>query len=1040
MIKFLISRPIAVTMIFIAVLMLGIVSYRLLPISLMPDIDIPEITVQVSYPNSSARELDNAIVRNLRTQLMQVAHVNDLNSQTRDGESTIRLSFDYGTSIDFAFIEVNEKVDAAMNYMPHDMKRPRVIKASATDLPVFYLNVSLKDDSLTANQQKSASTLKFLELSEFCRNVLSKRIEQLPEVAMVDISGTLSSEIIIKPDKSKMESLNLSFNQIQQAVEGSNINPGSLMVRDGYYQYYIRFTSYLKSPDDIGNIYIRTSNKVLQLKDIAQVIVQPQKPRGIFLTNNQKAITMAVIQQADARMTDLKTELGKLTDRFHNDYPNLQFEIAQDQSQLLDFSISNLLQDLLMGGIMAFLILFLFLDDFRAPVLIGLTVPISLIISFLFFKIFHLSINIISLAGLALGLGMIIDCSIIVIENILHYTHRGESLREACSRGTTEVIRPMLSSTFSTSAVFLPLIFLSGMAGALFYDEAISVSLGNAASFIVAITILPVLFSLIYRKKNKPQPEYPVKKGKIRTIFISVSGKLRKMLSRLNIAKPVEHWYENGVDWVFRNKTLTTLLFFLAIASNILLLQIIKKEKLPTLPQNELLVNIDWNENIHLDENQGRVQKMINILKPYLEQNNCMIGEQQFLLTRDNDPDYFQAELYLKMKSINMVPVVEDTLRSLIVRNFPMAKISFRSPDNIFERIFTNTDPPLLAKVSINDAVHLSSDSIVAFVHEADNLVKSTTANRIPLRQQLSINIDQEKLLLYNVDYDRVCQSIKTAFNENQFTTLRSYQQFLPISLGEDEKMINEILASRKVQNNKREEIPLNSLITIHREYDLKYMVAGEQGEYIPLQYNVTSSQAKDYQEQIRNLANRKHYPDVQFTGSLKKNDKMFKELIIILIVSVLLLYFILAAQFESLLQPIIVLLEIPSNMAGAFFLLWACGNSLNIMSGIGIIVGCGVFINDSIIKVDTINQLRRGGMPLMEAIKTGGLLRVGGILMTAATTMLAVVPFFWGNDMGSALQKPLSLALIGGMTVGTFVSLFFVPLVYWWIYRNNSK
>ncbi|MCX6327693.1 MAG: efflux RND transporter permease subunit [Bacteroidia bacterium] len=1041
MVRFLISRPIAVIMVYIAILMLGIVSYRLLPISLMPDIDIPEITVQVSYPNSSARELENSIIKGLRAQLMQVAHLSDINSETRDGESTIRLSFDYGTPIDYAFIEVNEKTDAAMNYLPRDMKRPRVIKASATDLPVFYLNISLIDDSLKNSENGNAANYdKFLELSEFCENVISKRIEQLSQVAMIDMSGTINSEILIKPDKQKMESLNISFNQVQQAVNGSNISPGSIMVRDGYYEYYIRFTSYLKSPADIGNIFIRTNNKILQLKDIAEIIVRPQKPSGLFTTGNKQAITMAIIQQADARMADLKTEVNKLLSRFHEDYPGLQFEIAKDQSSLLDISISNLKQDLLMGGLMGFVILLLFLNDFRAPVLIAITVPVSLIISLLFFKLFHLSINIISLAGLALGLGMIIDCSIIVIENILHYYHHDAPLGEACIKGTTEVIRPMLTSTLTTSSVFLPLIFLSGMAGALFYDEAVSVSLGNGASFIVAITILPVLFMLFYTKRSSSAVDSSLKsKQTSRRNWEKGCGKGLVFLRKLSIAKPVERWYERGVGWVFRHKVLTTIIFFLTISSNSILFYVIKKEKLPALPQTELVVNIEWNENIHLNENQRRTGQLINQINHHLLQSNCLIGEQQFVLGREKGLDYFQSEMYLKMKGKEDVKIVEDTIRTLIRQHFPLAKISFQPPETIFERIFSNNEPSLVAKVSVNNAGQLAPDSILSFIARADARVNAVYPNRIPLQQQLVINIDLEKLLLYGVDYNTVSQSIKTAFNENQFATLRSSQRFMPIVLGEDSRMVSSVLASRKVQNNKREELPLSAFTKINREHDLKYIMAGQQGEYIPLKYEVSEKEAEKYKYLLREFVNEKQMPDVQFTGALANSNRLFKELGVILLVSVLLLYFILAAQFESLLQPFIVLLEIPANIAGAFFLLWLFNNSLNIMSGIGIIVGCGVFINDSIIKVDTINQLRKKGMPLMESIKQGGLLRIGGILMTAAITILAVVPFFFGNDIGSSLQKPLSLSLIGGMIVGTFVSLFFVPLVYWAIYRNRQ-
>jgi len=1032
MVKLLISRPVGVIMVFIAVLMLGIVSYRLLPMSLMPDIDIPEITVQINYPNNSARELENAVVKNLRSQLMQVANVADINSETRDGRSTIRISFEYGTSIDYAFIEVNEKIDASMGYFPRDMNRPRVIKASATDLPVFYLNVALKSDEVSPER--------FIQLSEFSEDVISKRIEQLKEVAMVDMSGTMSPEIVIKPDMSKIKSLKLGLGDIEQAINGSTIDAGNIMVLDGYYQYQIRFTSKLRTVKDVEKVYLRARDKILQIKDIADVEIHAKKPQGLFISRNKQAITMAIIQQADVKMANLKVTLGELIDQFQKDYPELQFEIAKDQSQLLEVSMSNLQQDLFMGAIMAFVILFLFLGDFRAPVLIGITIPLSLIISFLFFNMFGLSLNIISLAGLTLGLGMIIDCSIIVIENILHHYHNGSSLDEACDKGTTEVIRPMISSTLSTSAVFLPLIFLSGMAGALFYDEAVSVSLGNGASLIVAITILPVLFKLFYKKKDKPLTE-KTKVSVVRKVTraIGLNGRVGLLLKKINVSKAVERWYENGVAWVFRNKKKTTYLFFMLIAMNVGLFSVLKKEKFPALPQTESIVNIEWNENIHLNENRRRIEQLVNELKPELETSNCQIGEQQFMLNQQVDLDYFESELYLKVKNKNMIKPLEDKALSIIGKRFPLAKVSFRPPTTIFERIFSNNESPLLAKVSVSDIGHLNPDSVLAFVALADERVHARIPNRISLKQQIAISVDQEKLLVYGVDFNMVNQSVKTAFNQYEFGTLQSNQRFMPMVFGDDSGMAVQALQSRSVMNSKGEEFPLTTFIRMNREQDLKSVIAGQQGEYIPLRYDVTSNQVDEYQAEIKKLVSEKNYPDVNFEGSLKSNNKLFGELAVILLISLLLLYFILAAQFESLLQPFIVLMEIPANISGAFFLLWVFDNSLNIMSGIGIIVGCGVFINDSIIKVDTINQLRKNGMELIPAIKKGGLLRIGGILMTAATTILAVTPFLFGNDLGSVLQKPLSLALIGGMIVGTFVSLFFVPLVYWWIYKKDE-
>jgi multidrug efflux pump subunit AcrB len=423
-----------------------------------------------------------------------------------------------------------------------------------------------------------------------------------------------------------------------------------------------------------------------------------------------------------------------------------------------------------------------------------------------------------------------------------------------------------------------------------------------------------------------------------------------------------------------------------------------------------------------------------------ISQSNCLIGEQQFVLKQEKDLDYFEAEMYLKMNNSDSLSIAKDSILHMVQRQYPQAQVTFSPPSTVFERMFSNNDPPLMAMVSINETTNANADSILYFASLADSMVQTRTPNKLPVKMHIAISIDQEKLLLYNVGYNTVLQTINTAFNENKITTLRSYQQFLPVVLGDDAQSVNKALAERKVTNNKGEEFPLMTFINIRREFDLKYITAGQQGWYIPLQYEIKTGEMESYLGKIKELARANQYKDVTFSGSILKNRKMFAELAIILIISVLLLYFILAAQFESLLLPLIVLLEIPADISGAIFLLWAFGYSLNIMSGIGIIIMCGVIINDSILKVDTINQLRREGMALVPAIKQGGIMRLGSIVMTALITIFAVLPFFFGNDMGSELQKPLSMALIGGMVFGTLVSLYFIPVAYWAIYRKEEK
>ena len=431
MIRFLLQRPIAVLMAFTACFIVGLVTYFTIPVSLLPDIAIPEITVQISGQNTSARELENTVVKPVRLQLMQVAGLRDIHSETRDGAGIIRLSFDFGTNTDLAFIEVNEKIDAAMNYLPREVERPRVVKASATDIPVFCLNLTLK----TIENDEA-----FLDLCQFAETVIKRRIEQLPEVAMVDITGILGRQLQIVPDMKLLDMADITLNDLESALSANNIEPGSMTVRDGYYEYNIKFSTLLRTPEDVQNIYIRKNDRIFQIKDLAKVAVVPEKETGLSLANGERAVTLAVIKQADENMDNMKEALAEVTDYFKSIYPDIEFTITRNQTELLDYTISNLKQNLSLGFLFICIVAILFLGDVKSPAVIGLSMVVSIIISFLFFYLFNMSLNIISLSGLILALGMMIDSSIIVTENIAQYRAKGDNLEEACIKGTTEVI------------------------------------------------------------------------------------------------------------------------------------------------------------------------------------------------------------------------------------------------------------------------------------------------------------------------------------------------------------------------------------------------------------------------------------------------------------------------------------------------------------------------------------------------------------------------------------------------------------------------
>ena len=1022
MVRFLIRRPIAVLMAFTACFIVGLVTYFSLPVSLLPDIDIPQITVQVSGENSSARELENTMVAPVRRQLMQVSGLSEMRSETRDGSGIIRLSFDFGTNTDLAFIEVNEKIDAAMNGLPRDAVRPKAIKASATDIPVFYLNMTLKD----AVPYQETDGDAFLEMCTLAENVVKRRIEQLPQVAMADMTGVPQKMLRIVPDRGKMESLGMGIADLEGILSSNNVEPGSMLVRDGYYEYNIRIASILRTPEDVENIYFNRGGLVMQLKDICSVRTVTRNETGRSLAGGKRAVTLAIIKQGEENMDNLRKELKETTDYFSRIYPDIEFGVSRNQTELLDYTISNLQQNFTLGFLFIFIVAVFFIGDVRSPLVIGITMITSVVITFFFFYICRISLNVISLSGLILAVGMMIDNAIIVTENVSQYREKGYSLKRAAVAGTSEMIAPMLSSSLTTVAVFVPLVFMSGIAGAIFMDEAFSITSGLMVSYFTGIMLLPVLYVLFYRMGIRKHNWF--------------TASFKNLLKNEWLTR----FYDAGIEWVFAHKAVTMAFAIVSLPLCVLMFLVIEKERMPKIDQNETVVNIEWNENIHVDENSRRVNAILAMTDSLVEEHTAYVGMQDYLLGTENELSAAEAELYFRTAEPSGIPVLTEMLGSRIRREYPAATVTFSPPVTIFEKLFVTGEPDLVAQLRVSDRTSTPEASQVREI-ETD-IAKETgyMPDGTPFRSQLNLEVDRNRLLIYNVNYDEVVRVLRTALKDNQVSTLRSYQQYLPIGIAGREMSVNRILAETLVEihadavTRERNYIPLRELVRIVSDEDLKEITAGRNGEYIPVNFYHVEDVPRAM-DGVRRAVDKDSRWDVSFGGSFFSNQKMMGELTVILLISVLLMYFILCAQFESFLQPLIVLAEIPMDIAFGLVLLWAMGHTMNLMSAIGIIVSCGIVVNDSILKLDSINELRKEGMPLLDAIHTAGHRRLRAIIMTTLTTVFAMVPLLFTSDLGSEMQRPLSVAMIGTMIVGLVISLFVIPLIYWFIYRKHE-
>lgn len=1018
MVKFLIYRPIAVLMTALALVVLGLLAAGYIPISLMPDIDIPEITVQVDGSNRSARELEDAIIKPLRANLMQLGHLEDIKSETSNGTAIIRLTFVHGTPIDYAFIEVNEKVDRTMSGLPRDQQRPRVIKASATDIPVFYLNMTLKGDP--AVKVNGEVTRQFVDFNRFINQVVRKRIEQIPEVALVDISGLVHSEILVVPDEQKLIALGIGLGDIEGAIVKENIDVGSILVKDSQYQYNLRLGSSLNNINDIGNIYIKKNDRLFQLKDLAQVMERPKKRTGLVLYNDKEAVTMALIKQSDVRMGDLKEALQESIKQMVKDYPDLGFDIVRDQTKLLDHAIGNLTQSLFWGMLLAFAVMFVFLKDIKSPLLIGISIPVSLIVSLLFFHLFQISINIVSLSGIILGIGLMIDNSIIVIDNITQYREMGRTVSQACIEGTNEVFRPLLSSVLTTCAVFAPLIFLSGLAGALFYDQAIAVSIGLFVSLLVSVTLLPVLYRLFHLKNGE---------------WLQRAGRFMERKNSLDYIA----LYEKGFRFTMRRQPLIFGLFTIFVLLAIGLFTVLPKSQMPQLTSTETMVRLDWNEPINIEENKKRTLLLLEPIMDTIEEYSALMGQQQFLLEKNADAKTSTTLLYLRTDTQELLEGLKRNLSREMYKSHPNAVITYASVDNIFNLIFSDDAPPLTAR--LRNLENIGSSQNVRLKEVWATLQQGLPKIDLPpivWENQIALLANTEKLMTYGVSSDLLNNALKSAFNQKEVLSITDNQNFVPVLVGSGEKTIFEVLAETAIRANDSTYYNVSDFVTKTPIQDLRTITAGREGEYYPLDLAIQQDRVELVMGEIRSVIDQNPHYDLRFTGSIFENRKLIKELTLVLGITLLLLYFILASQFESLTLPLIILLEVPIAMVGAFLFLFLFDSGINLMSMIGVVVMSGIIINDSILKMDTIIQMRQHGHSLLRSLLVAGQRRLKPILMTSLTTILALVPILLTGGLGGELQAPLAFALIGGLLIGTLVSLYFIPLMYYYLTKTR--
>ena len=1018
MTKFLLYRPIAVFMVTLALLAFSLLAFWQLPVSLLPAVEVPSIIIKLNAPGSSPAVVEANLLKPLRENLLTLNHLTHINSTAKGEAGTIELQFTHKARMDLMYVEVNERIDRLQAQLPPSLERPRVIRVSTADIPVMHLQV----------QPKNGTT--YGAVSKLATHVLKRRIEQIEGVSVVDVVGKQVEQIEVLPNMAQLETYHISLADFTNSISKNNVNWGSISVKDGQYRYYVKLTNLLSTAQDIGQIPVANrAGQVLRVRHLATLTQKAKPPSGYHLFRNRQGLAIIIHKQANARIIELTQNLSQAIAQFKKEYSQVSFYPSQDQSVLLQAGISNLKTALLYGGIFAFLILFLFMSNIRLALIMGVSLPVSLLLSFLVFYLAGISINIVSLSGLALGLGMLIDNAIIVLDNISAWRTRGYTLVQSCVQGVQEVQAPLVSSVLTTLAVFVPLVYLHGMAGALFYDQALAVAAILGVSLLVAFTVLPLLYKLW-------MGEAAVSTGKETQLFARVTRVYNKLFF---------------VAW--QNKKLTLLVIAIVCGTGVWLGMRLPKSIMPPIEKNEVLLHINWNEPIDLQTNKKRVRKLTEMVQKTTEVSEAEIGILPTLLSAE-DQETNKAEIYFKLHRPADVPDFTNTVTHWFKKNYPNAITALTPAPNAFDKLFANNQPFLKVKLR-------AADSLVAWSQLPGFITHPPKITAQPGKGFLSqttvqLQINTEALATYEIPYAQFMQHLKAVFGTTKVTTLKHMGDNMVVVLTSQPQAL-QLLNQLFITANKVA-YPLSSFVQVKYGQEARYITADYKGGYQAINYpsmnNVPSFVAKIKDE----LAPMGILTDA--TGTYFESRENLTQLMLILGISFVLLYFILAAQFESFVQPLVIIFTLPLGVGGSLLLLAATGISLNLMSGIGIIVMLGIMINDAILKLDTINRYVanavENNMPyspseelvedsdkesrLFNLIHQAGVVRLRPILMTSLTTILALIPVLFTTGLGADLQRGLVIAVIGGLTIGTFTALFFVPLLAYYFYLQSVK
>ena len=1062
LVEFSIRRSVTTSMLILALVIFGVVSYNRLAVNLLPDITYPSLTVKTIYEGAAPAEVEDVITKPIEEAVGVVNNIIRVSSVSRAGESYVILEFDWKTNMDFAGLNVREKLDLVQ--LPDDAEKPVLLKYDPSSDPILRIGV-------TGNQNPAQIRL----LSE---EKVKPYLENIQGVAAVKVNGGLEEEIYVELDHGKLNTLNLPITQITSRLAQENINLSGGILDEGRRRFLVRTLSQFQQVDEIGDVIVaRRGSANILLKDIARVYSGYKDRTVITKLDGREVIELAVYKAADAN-TILVADAVK--QRAQDLLPDInvggvQFELKPvfDQSIFIRQAVDEVLDTGILGGILAIGVLFLFLRDLKSTSIISLSIPLSVVITFFFMYMFDLSLNIMSLGGLALGIGMLVDNSIVVLESIQRFREEGLGVFEAAMKGASDVGMAVTASTLTTVCVFLPIVFVEGVARQLFADQALTVTFSLSASLLVSLTLIPMLASkgmktapATGRTAGGTEPE-PAPRGirkVLQFVLVGLPGLLLGLLFRglallwkgiqwlltpftwgFNIAyAALSHAYERLLRFALDHRLVVFGVTLAFTAASVVIYPLLGGELIPEVRQGQLSVTLNRAEGTPIANTQLTVDLLMDEIRAIdgIAGVYAVTGlsTQSGMSIEENKEN--AAWLYIQMDD-TVTPAAEDRIMEQIrARVAPLPGLdykfsrptffSFKSPVEVYVQGYNQQ---VLGRM----AARLTGE--MGRLRGLTDLKASTEAGN----PEVQLIFNRQRLSAYGLTIQGVATIIRNQILGDVATEFVRPDRKVDIRvrLPEAQRQTLAQIRELKIHDASGNSIPLTTVASLEVAEGPAEIRRLNQQRVALISGNVEGRDLASVITEIRGVIAANPMPTgfTAFLGGQSEEQAVaFQSMAFAILLAVFLIYLVMASQFESLIQPLIIMFSIPFSVVGVLLTLWLTRQSISVVVFIGAIILAGIVVNNAIVLLDCINHLRTGGLAIRDAVIKACRLRLRPILMTTATTVLGLLPMAVGMARGAELRKPLALTLIGGLTSSTLLTLVLIPVLYLWIIREKQS